>query len=584
MRISVFWRLGLTYLALLLAVLGSLDWLTAASLRHEAQRETFAELEALAKVARARPPRLDDPSALHVWLAEMAASGARVKVIAAGGRVLADSERNSGAAESNPELPEIRDALASPSGEGRAARHSDALNRDMVYLAMRSDPPGGAPLALDFALPQASTEQAISDLRRRLWLISLVLLAIAGTMSFWASRSFSSRVERLKRFSRRVAAGDFRALERDTGRDALGELAAALGDTAAQLEQTIRTLTVERNRSRAILGSMVEGVAVVSGDERVLYCNRAFEQILELPAGGAQNRKLVEAVRQTELIEAVRRVLAGQEEVTAEAEVGTVRPRNFSVTATAVQAEGGAGAVLVLHDITELRRLERVRRDFVANVSHEFKTPLTAIQGFAETLLGGALEDKANRRRFIEIIREHARRLARLTDDLLKLSRIEAGKYEVVLQPVNVAALTSGCVDTARIKAEPKGLTIATNMPEGLPDVRGDAAQLGEVMQNLLDNAIQYTPAGGRIEVSAATQDRVVVFTVADTGIGIPESDLERIFERFYRVDAARSREAGGTGLGLSIARHIVESHGGRIWVESAVGQGSRFHFSIPTA
>lgn len=584
MRMSLFWRLGVAYLALLFAVLGGLDWFAADSLRRETLTETFAELEALANVARARPPRVEDPTALHIWLAELASSGAHISVIAADGRVLADSKRNSGAAENDSDSPEIRDALASPSGQGRAVRRSDALNRDLVFLAMRTDTPGGARVVLRFGLPQASAEQALSELRRRLWLVSLILLAIAGTMSLWTSRSFSSRVGRLKRFSRRVAAGDFRALERDTGRDALGELAAALGDTAVQLEQTIRTLTVERNRSRAILGSMVEGVAVVGGDERVLYCNRAFEQILELPAGGAQNRKLVEAVRQTELIEAVRRVLAGQEEVTTEAEVGMVRPRNFSATATAVHAEGGEGAVLVLHDITEMRRLERVRRDFVANVSHEFKTPLTAIQGFAETLLGGALEDEANRRRFVEIIREHARRLARLTDDLLKLSRIEAGKYEVVLQPVNVAALASGCVDTARIKTEPKGLTIATDIPDGLPDVRGDAAQLSEVLQNLLDNAIQYTPAGGRIEVSAALQGRDVVFTVSDTGIGIPESDLERIFERFYRVDAARSREAGGTGLGLSIARHIVDSHGGRIWVESAVGQGSRFHFRIPTA
>jgi two-component system phosphate regulon sensor histidine kinase PhoR len=238
----------------------------------------------------------------------------------------------------------------------------------------------------------------------------------------------------------------------------------------------------------------------------------------------------------------------------------------------------------VLHDITELRRLERVRRDFVANVSHEFKTPLTAIQGFAETLLGGALDDKANRARFVEIIREHARRLARLTDDLLKLSRIEAGRLELVLRPISVEAIVNGCVETARLKAEAKGLRIHVDLPDGLPPVRGDGAQLGEVLQNLLDNALQYTPSRGQIDVSARSNAHEVTFTVSDTGIGIPETDLERIFERFYRVDAARSREAGGTGLGLAIARHIVDAHGGRIWVESAVGRGSRFHFSVASA
>ena len=262
----------------------------------------------------------------------------------------------------------------------------------------------------------------------------LVILLVAGFLSIVFLRSIAARIRRLKQFADRAAGGDFTPLEKDHGRDELAELAHALGGTVAQLGQTIHTLTEERNRSAAILASMVEGVAVVAGDERILYCNRAFEQILELPEGSSQGKKLVEALRQVELVAAVRQVLPGGEEVTGEVEVGTVRPRSFSVTAAPVQAAGAKSAVLVLHDITELRRLERVRRDFVANVSHEFKTPLTAIQGFAETLLGGALEDKANRAHFVEIIREHARRLARLTDDLLKLSRIEAGRLELELR------------------------------------------------------------------------------------------------------------------------------------------------------
>jgi len=417
----------------------------------------------------------------------------------------------------------------------------------------------------------------------KIWLPLAIFLIAAGVTFFLSSRSITSRIRRLKEFTERAGTGDFTPLERDHGNDELAELAAALGRAAAGLGQTIRTLTDERNRSSAILGSMVEGVAVVTADERILYCNWAFEQILELPEGSSQGRTLVEALRQADLIDLVRQALLGEEELTGEVEVGTVRRRNFSVTAAPVRAAGANGAVLVLHDITELRRLERVRRDFVANVSHEFKTPLTAIQGFAETLLSGALDDKANRNRFVEIIREHARRLARLTDDLLKLSRIEAGRLELEIRPIRVEALVNGCVETARLNAKARGLEIYVDLQENAPAVRGDGAQLGEVLQNLLDNALQYTPSGGRIEVTARSNGMGVIFTVADTGIGIPESDLERVFERFYRVDAARSREAGGTGLGLAIARHIVEAHGGRIWVESAVGQGSRFHFSIPS-
>ena len=412
----------------------------------------------------------------------------------------------------------------------------------------------------------------------------LVFLFLAAIALYFSYRSVSVRIRRLQVITERAAAGDFEVLERDHGHDELAELAGALNRALAGLGQTIHTLTDERNRSSAILASMVEGVAVVAGDERILFCNWAFEQILELPEGSSQGRTLVEALRQADLIALVRQALPGAEEVTGEVEVGTVRRRNFSVTAAPVRAAGANGAVLVLHDITELRRLERVRRDFVANVSHEFKTPLTAIQGFAETLLNGALDDRANRKRFVEIIREHARRLARLTDDLLKLSRIEAGRLELEIRPVPVEALVNGCVETARLKAEAKGIEIHVETQKGAPPIRGDGVQLGEVLQNLLDNAVQYTPAGGRIEVISCANGQSVVFTVADTGIGVPEADLERIFERFYRVDAARSREAGGTGLGLSIARHIVEAHGGRIWVESAVGLGSRFHFSIPTA
>ena len=417
----------------------------------------------------------------------------------------------------------------------------------------------------------------------KIWPALAILLLAAGIAIFFFSRSVTLRIRGLKEFADRAAGGDFAPAERDHGHDELEDLADALGRAVAGLGQTIRTLTDERNRSSAILGSMVEGVAVVTGEERILYCNWAFEQILELPEGSSQGRTLVEALRQADLIALVRQALSGVEELTGEVEVGTVRRRNFSVTAAPVRAAGANGAVLVLHDITELRRLERVRRDFVANVSHEFKTPLTAIQGFAETLLSGALDDTANRKRFVEIIREHAWRLARLTDDLLKLSRIEAGRLELELRPIRVEALVNGCLETARLNAQARGLRILVDLQENAPAVRGDGAQLGEVLQNLVDNALQYTPSGGQIEVKARANGREVIFTVTDTGIGIPESDLERIFERFYRVDAARSREAGGTGLGLAIARHIVDAHGGRIWVESAVGQGSRFHFSVPS-
>jgi two-component system phosphate regulon sensor histidine kinase PhoR len=290
----------------------------------------------------------------------------------------------------------------------------------------------------------------------------------------------------------------------------------------------------------------------------------------------------VEVVRQTELLEAVRQVLHGEPRVQSEIVTGTLRQHHFAITVAAVRAGDTTGAVVVLHDITELRRLERVRRDFVANVSHEFRTPLTAIQGFAETLLAGAIDDPQNRTRFLEIILEHSRRLARLTEDLLMLSKMDAERLELEIRRLSVSQLIESCLETAQRRAAEKDLRISVNAGQRLPDIAGDRRRLAEVLQNLLDNAIQYTLPGGQIVLSAVAGDEEVILTVSDTGIGIPQADQPRIFERFYRVDVARSREAGGTGLGLAIAKHLVEVHGGRLWVDSEVGQGSQFHFSVP--
>jgi two-component system phosphate regulon sensor histidine kinase PhoR len=426
---------------------------------------------------------------------------------------------------------------------------------------------------------------------RKLFAASLVILVLGGLISWIYFRMFAARIARLKDFSRRIAEGDFRSLPPERQRDELADLAGALNETAASMDRTIRSLSGERNRSSAILRSMVEGVAVVDARERIVFSNRAFSEILSLDASVIEGRPLIEVIRNSELLGLIRRALNDEEGLRSDIAMGIVQQRSFSVTATPVQALDSAsaegqpsGAVVVLHDVTELRRLERVRQDFVANVSHEFKTPLTAIQGFAETLISGALEDPRNNRRFLEIIRDHAARLASLTDDLLKLARIEAGKLEVEFVPVNILELVEQCAETALLKASRKQITFETDVPSALPAIRGDAGLLREVLQNLLDNAIQYTPQAGCIRVSVAVNGREAVIAVSDTGIGIPLTDQERIFERFYRVDAARSREAGGTGLGLSIAKHIVEAHGGRLWVESEIGHGSKFSFSISLA
>jgi two-component system, OmpR family, phosphate regulon sensor histidine kinase PhoR len=599
-RARLFWKLGLTYFALLLAVLLAVDFYSAGVLRRDYLRSADDKLSSLLQVALARPPRLDNASGLRSWTEWMGRSGARVTVIESSGHVVADSQHDPETMENHSNRPEIRQAFAS--GSGQSVRHSATLGRDLVYRAVRYDQPGASPVVIRMALPLAQVEKSVSELRRRIYVASLVVLLLGGMFSLAYFRIFAGRIERLREFSLRVAHGDFHPLPNDGPRDELAELASALNDTAAQLDRTIRSLSGERNQSSAILRSMVEGVAVIDAHERLVFSNRAFSESLNLDLASIEGRPVIEVVRNTELLTLMRRALNGEEGLRAEMSIGIVQQRTFAISATPVRAlevnstevasphpvkstpaagQKPSGAVVVLHDVTELRRLERVRQDFVANVSHEFKTPLTAIQGFAETLLAGALEDPQHNRRFLEIIRDHAARLAALTNDLLRLARIEAGKLEVELVPVNVLELVERCAETTLLKASKKQVALETRIPPGLPPARGDAGLLREVLQNLLDNAVEYTAAGGRITVSAIAEAGDVVIAVEDTGIGIPLADQERIFERFYRVDAGRSREAGGTGLGLSIARHIVEAHGGRLWVESEVGRGSKFSFSL---
>jgi two-component system, OmpR family, phosphate regulon sensor histidine kinase PhoR len=587
-RRNLFWKLALTLIALLAGVLVAVNFFAERALHRVSEHATFDELAVLARFSQLHPPDLSAAisqsagasALLKGWAADSAAERVRITVVRADGQVLADTVSDPASMENHANRPEVRDALQT--GEGRSVRYSVTMRSDMVYYAVRRNLSDGTPSVLRFAIPLEEADVALGSLRWSLWLSSAVILLVAGIASTFVSRGISDRVERLQEFSRRVAEGDFRPLPGGDSGDALEELCASLNQTAARMDRTIRTLTEERNLSAAILGSMVEGVAVVNATERLVFANQGFANILELDVPPKSGSALVEVVRQTELIEAVRRVLAGEPRVEAEIVTGTLRQHFFAATVAAVRAGETLGAVVVLHDITELRKLERVRRDFVANVSHEFKTPLTAIQGFSETLLAGAIDDPQNRERFLGIILEHSRRLARLTDDLLKLSSMDADRLELEIRRVSVSELIESCLETTQHRAAEKEVQVELDQTGELPDIAGDRRRLAEILQNLLDNATQYTLPGGRITLNAVTRDADVVFTVSDTGIGIPKSDQSRIFERFYRVDAARSREAGGTGLGLAIAKHLVEVHGGRIWVDSEIGQGSQFHFSIP--
>ena len=344
MRLNLFWKLGFAFFALLLAVLLPIDFYAERALRRNYERAGFEQLSAIARIALANPPEATSFSAAHPeasvsllgWVARMAASGVRVTVITADGKVLADSQSDTSTMENHAGRPEIRDALAK--GEGQSSRHSVTINRDLLYYAVRLPVAGGAPVILRFALPAQAVDEELGDFRRRLWLSSLVMLLVTGAVSLLISRSFSDRVDRLTKFSLRVAEGDFRPIEADRSGDGMEALAVSLNETAARLDRTIQTLTEERNLSSAILGSMVEGVAVVNASERLVFANPGFAEILGLDVPPQSGRALVEVVRQTELIEAVRQVLKGEPSVEAEIVTGTLRQRFFAATVASVHA------------------------------------------------------------------------------------------------------------------------------------------------------------------------------------------------------------------------------------------------------
>jgi two-component system phosphate regulon sensor histidine kinase PhoR len=577
----LFWKIGIVYLLMLLLVLLCLDYYIVRTLKSEYLEAAFSQLESISLIALQRPPQSMDSSDLKEWSRWFAHSGARVTLVANDGKVLADTDENPSIMENHRKRPEIMAAVST--GSGRAIRYSATLKHDLVYYALRFSFGGQPPLVMRFSLPANRLNKGVAGFRKQVWSVSLLILVLTGGASLLFFRRISNRIGRLMDFSRRVAEGDFRPMPLEHTHDELADLSGTLNITASKLDQTIRTLTHERNQSAAILSSMEEGVVVIDTEQRVIFCNSAFCQAAGVENMHWENRPVVELIRHSDLLSIMQSAFEGKNVVHGEVVVGSVRTRSFAITSVPIQSdELITGVVMVLHDITEIRRLERARRDFVANVSHEFRTPLTAIRGFSETLLEGALEDSGNRRRFIEIIHDHALRLTRLTNDLLRLAQIEAGQLQLEHRPVTIANIIDPCIETTRIHATQKGLTLEVQSSPDIPAMLGDMQSLQGVLQELLDNAIRYSSPGGEIKIKTALEGSEIEISVSDTGIGIPKADQARIFERFYRTDPARSRESGGTGLGLAIAKHLIEAHGGRIQVESEVGKGSTFSIFLP--
>lgn len=380
----------------------------------------------------------------------------------------------------------------------------------------------------------------------------------------------------------RVAEGDFSktlaawAAENNE----LFHLEQGINATAAHLKGRLVELSQEKARLETILRTMADGVLLVDAKKRIVMMNPAAEAFFGMTVPEARGRDHLEITHHFDLDQALERVLRSGEP--AMLEIKRARPEEQVLELRLASFGEDRGVLVVLSDITRARKLEQMRTEFVSNVTHELRTPLTSIHGFAETLLEGALEDPETARHFVGIIHRESEHLSRLIEDILDLSRIEGGKWKVKREPVHLYRVATEAVGRLTTKAEGLGVDLRMEVPADLPEIEGDSGRLAQVLLNLVDNALKYTPPGGSVTVSAEDVGKFLRVKVADTGTGIPKADLPRVFERFYRVDKARSRSTGGTGLGLSIVKHIVEAHGGSVGVDSDLGRGATFFFTLP--
>jgi len=496
------------------------------------------------------------------------AAAARATVIDSTGKVLADSQAQSETMENHAQRPEFAAALRGQIGID--TRRSHTMGVPFIYVAAPIS--GGA---VRLAYPMSDVDTALARIRHQIFLASAIAFLVALLIAGITAQITASRLQRIVEFARQVARGDLTARIDESEVDEVGQVATALDETLRRLEANFAALQTSQRQLETLLNSMEDAVIAVGSDGRVQWANQRMDALV--PQRTRLNAPVVETVRDPDFLRAVREASETRTVATARS-TSIVPQRAFDVTAAPLP---GGGAVAVLRDLTETERVEKTRRDFIANVSHELRTPLTSIQGYAETLLDTSSENHS--REFLEIIRKNASRMSRLTEDLLRLARVESGEQRFDIQPVTPGELLHDAVESFRELARSQGVEL--HVEDSAPGaVYADREAIHQVFSNLIENALKYASNGGKLVLGARPSPCEVEFYVQDFGSGIPSEHLTRLFERFYRVDKARSRESGGTGLGLAIAKHIMLAHGGSIRAESELNHGSVFLFTLPLA
>jgi two-component system phosphate regulon sensor histidine kinase PhoR len=502
----------------------------------------------------------------------------RITFVAGDGRVVGDSTQPADtldALENHASRPEV--AAARDRGIGTSQRYSTTVETDMLYVAARASHPVVRFVRL--ALPLTDVAEQLAAIRRAALTALAVAVPLTLVVSWILSAPLARRVQAIASVADRYSAGDLSRSTYDYGTDELGTVARALDASVQELGRRLEELSRDRARMGAILTGMVEGVLVVDRQGRLQLVNRAAQQMLRVDAS-ATSRSYLEVIRHPDISTQLTRALDGDDAGSQEVALSRDPGRTFIARAAPVSATGGGGAVLVLHDITDLRRADQIRRDFVANVSHELRTPLTAIRGYVEALLDEP-PDAESTQKFLDIIARHTTRMERLVKDLLRLARLDAHQEVLERTRCDVGQIFNGVIADLSPAIDAKRQHVAIDVAEEATQVDGDPAKLHDIIRNLVENAVNYSPEGAAVTLAATRANGKCTITVADSGPGIPQEDVTRVFERFYRVDKSRSRP-GGTGLGLAIVKHLVELHGGEARAENAPSGGAVFTVVLP--
>jgi len=586
-RKRLLWQIFPSYLLITLISLLAASWYASEAMRQYFLDQIATDLKARAALLDRQIAGLLSPlqkNAIDSICKEAGRlSATRITVILPNGTVIGDSRETPRLMDNHASRPEIISALAGQTG--KSMRFSKTLMQRMMYVAVPIRDQQEILAVLRTSLPATKVETEVRSIQLKIALGGCIIALLAAGISWVISRRISRPIEQMKNGAEHFAAGDLSHRLASPATEELAGLAEAMNQMAAQLESRIETIVSQRNQLETVLASMLEGVIAVDCQERIVSINRAAAQLFENEPVNCQGKSIEEVIRSPAMQQFIRRSLRSkspsEEDITVFQNEERVLEIKGSPLLDANQHQ--IGMLMVFHDVTQLRRLENMRRDFVANVSHEIKTPLTAIKGFVETLQQGKVDKAEENQRFLGIIQKHVDRLNSIIEDLLALSRIEKEdeRKEIDFRQVKIEDTFKAAIQLCRPKAEEKDIRIDLDCEKNATAIF-DPALIEQAVVNLLDNALKYSEPQSTILVKSHQKDSEIIISVQDHGIGIAQKHLPRLFERFYRVDKARSRNMGGTGLGLAIVKHIAQAHGGHVTVESKLGEGSRFRIHLP--